>query len=214
MSIHEIRREYDRNSLHHDRLHSNPHEQFSLWFNEALATPELIDPTAMLLATCNANHSLSQRIVLLKHAAEQGYVFYTNYHSHKAQALLAKPQCSLHFAWLPLERQIAISGLAEKLSESDSDTYFASRPRASQIAAWASAQSEPIANRQALDTQYNQTEQHFAHVEHIPRPPHWGGFLVKPEHYEFWQGAKSRLHDRYSYTRDTHGDWLQQRLQP
>lgn len=214
MSINEIRREYDRNSLHQDRLHSDPHEQFSLWFNAAVASGELIDPTAILLATCNPDQSLSQRIVLLKHASSQGYVFYTNYNSHKAQALLQHPQCNIHFAWHVLERQISIAGQAEKINEQDSDRYFASRPRASQIAAWASAQSEPITDRLALDTQYEQTEQRFAHVEHIPRPPHWGGFIIKPAHYEFWQGAKSRLHDRYTYTRNAQGEWLQQRLQP
>jgi|SRR5690554_126871 len=214
MSINEIRREYDRNSLHADRLHTDPHEQFSLWFDAAVASAELIDPTAMLLATCDANLNLSQRIVLLKHASSQGYVFYTNYNSHKAQALLQHPQCNIHFAWHVLERQISISGRAEKLNTKDSDDYFASRPRASQIAAWASAQSEPIADRQSLDTQYHAIEQRFANETHIPRPPHWGGFIIKPEHYEFWQGAKSRLHDRYVYTLSAQGEWQQQRLQP
>lgn len=214
MSINEIRREYDRNSLHEDRLHSDPHEQFSLWFDAAVASAELIDPTAMLLATCDADLNLSQRIVLLKHASSQGYVFYTNYNSHKAHALLQHPKCNIHFAWHVLERQISISGRAEKLNSNDSDDYFASRPRASQIAAWASAQSEPIADRQSLDDQYHAVEQRFANEANIPRPPHWGGFLIKPDHYEFWQGAKSRLHDRYVYTRNEQGEWLQQRLQP
>lgn len=214
MSIDEIRREYDRNSLHEDCLHSSPHEQFSLWFNAALAATELIDPTAMLLATCHSDQTLSQRIVLLKHASEQGYVFYTNYNSHKSQALLQNPQCSIHFAWLPLERQISISGRAKKITAEESDTYFASRPRGSQIAAWASEQSEPIENRQSLDTQYEAVEQRFANSEHIPRPPHWGGFIIQPDHYEFWQGARARLHDRYSYSRNVQGEWLQQRLQP
>lgn len=214
MNMNDMRREYDRNQQHTDTLQSDPHQQFLIWFNAAVASAELIDPTAMLLATCNSDQSLSQRIVLLKEASAEGYVFYTNYHSNKAQALLQHPQCSLHFAWLPLERQINLSGLAEPVPAATSDAYFSSRPRNSQIAAWASAQSQTIASRDALDAQYQATEQRFAQTEQIPRPPHWGGFIVRPERYEFWQGAQARLHDRYLYTRNAAGQWQQQRLQP
>ncbi|RUO39053.1 pyridoxamine 5'-phosphate oxidase [Aliidiomarina taiwanensis] len=214
MSIDKIRREYDRNALHQDHLHPEPHEQFKLWFDAAVNSKELIDPTAMLLATYHPQHFLSQRIVLLKGSSPEGYVFYTNYNSNKAQTLLSTPQCNLHFAWLPLERQVSISGVAEKLSDADNDTYFASRPRNSQLAAWASEQSKPIADRHALDTQFHALEERFKDEPSIPRPPHWGGFIVKPTQYEFWQGAKARLHDRFVYTRLADNTWQQQRLQP
>lgn len=215
MIIDDIRREYDRNNQHIDGLDTNPHDVFTHWLNDAIASAELIDPTAMVLATSDTQHHITQRIVLLKDSSEQGYVFYTNYHSRKAQALLEQPQCSLHFAWLPLERQVSITGIAKKISAHDSDQYFASRPRASQLAAWASQQSQPIASRQALDASYERMEQRFSNNEPIPRPQGWGGFIVEPTHYEFWQGGVARLHDRFIYQRSraTKG-WQQERIQP
>ena len=213
MSIDHIRRDYDRGSLDSDELPNHPHEQFNLWFNEAVASPDLPDPTAMTLATV-LDGMPTQRIVLLKHAEPDRYCFYTNYNSHKGRSLTSNAQCSLHFAWLSMERQILIQGQATRLTDAENDRYFHSRPRASQLGAWASAQSEPIDDRAALDEKFAAMEKKFAGEKQIPRPPHWGGFQVHPDRYEFWQGGRARLHDRFEYRRQENGDWLLSRLQP
>lgn len=214
MSIDSIRRDYDRGSLDRDELPPHPHQQFELWFQEAVASPELSDPTAMTLASISADGMPTQRIVLLKHAEQDRYCFYTNYNSRKGRALEANPKCSLHFAWLSMERQILIEGTAKPLTETENDRYFHSRPRASQLGAWASAQSEEIADRAALDAQFKAMEERFADNEIIPRPAHWGGYVICPERYEFWQGGRARLHDRFEYRRQQDGGWLVRRLQP
>lgn len=216
MKLNNIRREYDRQLEALDiqqQLPSEPYALFSNWFQTAIESNELVDPTAMLLAT-HQGLAIRQRIVLLKEASELGYVFYTNYNSQKGQDLIANPNCGIHFAWLPLERQIAIYGQAEKIASTASDHYFSSRPRASQIAAWASQQSQPVESRAQLDQQYRETELKFEKTECIPRPPHWGGFIIKPTCYEFWQGAQARLHDRFTYQKQANGQWSIQRLQP
>lgn len=212
MSLEDIRRDYASRTLDQNDLVTDPFEQFKLWFDETLNDGLGTDPTAMVVATC-ANNQPSQRVVLLKKFDRQGFVFYTNYNSQKGQQLAANPQCSLHFAWLPQERQIHIQGVAQRLSDEQNLRYFQSRPRASQIAAWASEQSSPVANRADLDAQYQAIETRFASDEKLPLPPSWGGFLVVPTLFEFWQGRRARLHDRFRYS--ANGDaWLLQRLQP
>lgn len=214
MSIDSIRRDYDRGSLDRDELPEHPHQQFQLWFEAAVAAPELSDPTAMTLATIAENGMPTQRIVLLKHTEAERYCFYTNYQSRKGRALSVNPNCSLHFAWLSMERQILIEGTAVKLTSAENDRYFHSRPRASQLGAWASAQSEEIADRAALDAQFKAMEARFADQTLIPRPEHWGGYAVQPVRYEFWQGGRARLHDRFEYRRQSDDSWLLRRLQP
>lgn len=212
MSIDHIRRDYTLRTLSRSDLHSDPLTQFQQWFDDTLANGCGTDPTAMVLATCE-NNKPRQRVVLLKGFDSSGFRFFTNYESEKGQQLLSNPHCSLHFAWLAQERQVHIQGVAEKLSVAENTAYFQSRPRASQIGAWASAQSTPIASRAKLDAQYAAVEAQFADTEVLPLPPHWGGFKIIPQHYEFWQGRSGRLHDRFAYQAIEAG-WQLQRLQP
>jgi len=186
--------------------------QFEQWMEQAVQSP-LKDPTAMVLATLDAQSNLAQRIVLLKGLSQEGFVFYTNYAGAKGQAIAANTQVSLLFPWNALDRQIIIRGSAAKVERSDSEAYFASRPRESQIAAWASAQSEAIENRSVLLTQAEAISERFKGQE-IPAPNHWGGYRVSPNRIEFWQGAQHRLHDRFVYTKSTNNSWTIQQLQP
>lgn len=212
MKLDHIRREYQRQQLERSHMQSDPMIQFEQWFDVAKLAELSSDPTAMVLATA-ASGRVSQRIVLLKSFDAEGFVFYTNLDSKKGQQLRTNPACSLHFGWLPLEQQIIIEGQAEYLTAQQNEAYFHSRPRASQIAAWASAQSQTVDNREALDNQYAARERQFADDEVIPLPPFWGGVRVRPEYMEFWQGRASRLHDRFAYTREG-SDWRLERLQP
>lgn len=212
MKLDHIRREYQRQQLERSHMHSDPIMQFEQWFDVAKLAELSSDPTAMVIAT-SANDRVSQRIVLLKAFDADGFVFYTNLDSKKGQQLRANPACSLHFGWLPLEQQIIIEGQAEYLTAQQNEAYFHSRPRTSQIAAWASAQSQTVDNREALDNQYAAREREFAEHDVIPLPPFWGGVRVRPEYMEFWQGRASRLHDRFAYTREA-SDWRLERLQP
>ncbi|RTE85468.1 MULTISPECIES: pyridoxamine 5'-phosphate oxidase [Gammaproteobacteria] len=214
MGIEDIRRDYTRGTFNEQTAHEMPHEQFLQWFNDVLNDDSLTDPTAMVVASYEEESGISQRVVLLKGSTPEGYVFFTNYQSRKAQALLTQPRCSLHFSWLHAERQIAIEGIARPLSDEENDRYFASRPRASQLGAWASHQSEPIANREALESAFQSAEARFQNEETVPRPEYWGGFRVEPTRYEFWQGGAARLHDRVEYLRNSKGAWFKQRLQP
>ncbi|RUO24497.1 pyridoxamine 5'-phosphate oxidase [Aliidiomarina minuta] len=214
MKIDDIRREYQLQKLQRKQLSDDPVLQFESWLNQAKLAELSADPTAMVVATADVQGKVSQRVVLLKAFDEQGFVFYTNLNSKKAQQIETNANCSLHFAWLPLERQITIEGKAEYLSEEHNQAYFHSRPRSSQIAAWASAQSQPVADRQALDAQYQAREEEFANMDTIPLPPFWGGILIRPEYIEFWQGRASRLHDRFAYQLDSERNWNIQRLQP
>ena len=190
----------------------DPIEQFASWFQEVLEA-QLNEPNAMTLATISPDGFPSARIVLLKHFDAAGFVFYTNYDSTKGQHLQQNLRAALVFWWAELERQVRIEGKVEKMTERDSDRYFNSRPRNSQLGAWVSAQSEVIPNREILEQQFTQLQQEYANKD-IPRPPHWGGFRVIPATIEFWQGRPSRLHDRLRYRLLEDGTWLRERLSP
>jgi pyridoxamine 5'-phosphate oxidase len=211
MQFSDFRRDYTLGGLRRDMLLDCPVAQFEHWQEQAIAAG-LADPTAASLATVETNGELWQRIVLLKQILDGGFVFFTNYNSHKAQALQADQRASLLFPWNEIDRQVTVSGRVERVAEAVSDAYFASRPRESQIGAWTSAQSSTIESRDMLEQQFAATLARFGDGP-IPRPPHWGGFRLTPLLMEFWQGGKHRLHDRFRYTRD--GDqWHIERLQP
>jgi pyridoxamine 5'-phosphate oxidase len=198
MSLQDNRREYDYGKLTRESLSASPFEQFTLWMEQAIEAG-IQDPTAMSVATVSAEGKPWQRMVLLKDFDQRGFVFYTNLGSRKAQEIAGNAQVSLHFPWLQLDRQVIVGGRAERLSKVDVMKYFLSRPKGSQLAAWASKQSSRINSRQALDTQFAQIKEKFAEGE-IPLPDFWGGFRVVPEEIEFWQGGEQRLHDRFSYS--------------
>jgi len=211
MSLEDNRREYNYGRLSRESLRDDPFDQFTLWMNQAIEAG-VQDPTAMSVATVSAEGKPWQRMVLLKGFDAQGFVFYTNLGSRKAQEIEANAQVSLHFPWLQLDRQVIVGGRAELLSTVEVMKYFISRPKDSQLAAWASKQSRPINSRQALETQFAQIKQKFAKGE-IPLPDFWGGYLVVPEEIEFWQGGENRLHDRFCFTCDNDG-WTIARLSP
>ncbi len=211
MSLQDNRREYDYGKLTRESLLDNPFEQFKLWMDQALEAG-IQDPTAMSVATVDSSGKPWQRMVLLKEFDQRGFVFYTNLGSRKAMDIEGNPQVSLHFPWLQLDRQVIVGGRAERLSTVDVMKYFLSRPKGSQLAAWASKQSSRINSRQALETQFAQVKEKFSKGE-IPLPDFWGGFRVVPEEIEFWQGGEQRLHDRFSYGLDN-GDWEISRLSP
>ena len=211
MSLEDNRREYDYGKLSRESLADDPFAQFTLWMNQAIEA-QIQDPTAMSVATVSPEGKPWQRMVLLKGFDEQGFVFYTNLGSRKAKEIEANAQVSLHFPWLQLDRQVIVGGRAERLSAVEVMKYFISRPKESQLAAWASKQSSRINSRQALETQFAQIKEKFTKGD-IPLPDFWGGFRVVPEEIEFWQGGESRLHDRFSYNRDG-DDWQIDRLSP
>ncbi|MCV6626809.1 MAG: pyridoxamine 5'-phosphate oxidase [Cellvibrionaceae bacterium] len=211
LEIDQLRREYLRGGLQREDLAACPIEQFQHWLDQAVKA-ELKDPTAMTLATVSSEGQPSQRIVLLKGLDQRGFVFYTNYGSRKASEISTNNKVSIHFPWHELERQVKICGEVEKLPSAESLKYFLSRPKESQLAAWASAQSRPISSRQLLMQQFNSMKEKFAKGE-VPLPDFWGGYRVRPSQIEFWQGGANRLHDRFEYYRD--GDnWGIQRLAP
>ena len=207
-----LRHEYDAHGLRRADLHPNPIEQFRAWFAAALAA-DIRDVNAMSLATATPDAKPSVRIVLLKNVDSHGFSFFTNYDSEKGQQLDANPHAALCFYWTKLERQIRISGPVERTSREDSAAYFHSRPPGSRIAAWASKQSEVIDARKVLDARFEAMAERFE-GEEISLPPHWGGYRVKPEQIEFWQGRPNRLHDRFRYTRRADGGWQIDRLAP
>jgi len=211
MSLQDNRREYDYGKLSRESLLDSPFDQFKLWMAQAIEA-DIQDPTAMSVATVSTEGKPWQRMVLLKDFDERGFVFYTNLGSRKAAEIAGNAQVSLHFPWLQLDRQVIVGGRAERLSTVDVMKYFLSRPKGSQLAAWASKQSSRINSRQALETQFEQVKAKFSKGE-IPLPDFWGGFRVIPEEIEFWQGGESRLHDRFSFQRDG-DDWDIARLSP
>ncbi len=212
MKLEDVRREYLRGGLKREDLAENPITQFEAWLKQAIDAG-LQDPTAMTVATVNAEGQPSQRIVLLKQVNDKGFVFYTNYESRKAQDIEANPLVSLHFPWHLLERQVKICGRVEKVSSAESLKYFLSRPEESQLAAWASAQSRPVSSRQLLMQQFNAMKEKFSKGS-IPLPDFWGGYRVVPTAIEFWQGGANRLHDRFEYQRQEGGGWEIERLAP
>ena len=207
-----LRSNYALSGLHETDLLGNPFQQFQLWLEQAIAA-ELPEPNAMTLATLSEQGKPIARMVLLKGLDEKGFVFYTNYDSAKGKQLTETDSAALVFWWAGLERQVRVEGTVEKVSSEESDAYFQSRPKASQLGAWASPQSQVIENRDVLEKRLAQLEEKYA-TEKVPRPPHWGGFRVIPTAIEFWQGRPSRLHDRIRYELDEKGDWFYQRLAP
>lgn len=206
-----LRTEYSLKTLNETEVLPHPVLQFQSWFQEAVAC-EVEEVNAMTLATATKTGMPSARIVLLKSVDENGFVFFTNYHSRKGKQLTENPQAALVFFWKELQRQVRIEGKVEVLNEKDSDEYFYSRPYGSRLGAWASPQSEPISNRTVLEERLHEYELHFG--ENVPRPPYWGGFLVKPFVMEFWQGRPNRLHDRIEYQLQLPDTWKLQRLAP
>ena len=210
-AISDLRNEYTLSGLDLSDVSPNPIDQFRRWFEAALSA-HLPEPNAMHISTITAEGRPDGRIVLLKDVSDQGFTFYTNYESNKGQQLINHPFAALTFFYPELERQIRIEGQVEKVSADESDAYFASRPRGSQIGAWVSHQSSIIDNRDVLETRQRELETQFAEKP-IPRPPHWGGFRVMPDSLEFWQGRPSRLHDRIRY-RKKGAEWVIDRLSP
>jgi pyridoxamine 5'-phosphate oxidase len=207
-----LRQEYTSKGLHREDLNENPFAQFELWFNEALDA-KLIEPNAMTLATVGQDLKPTQRTVLLKRYDENGFVFFSNYGSKKSKQIEQNSFVGLHFAWLGLERQLRIEGVVEKISKMESIKYFLSRPRGSQIGAWVSYQSQVISSRSILEEKFEQLKKKFSNGE-VPFPDSWGGYIVKPTLFEFWQGGKDRLHDRFEYSIQDNGSWKIDRLEP
>jgi pyridoxamine 5'-phosphate oxidase len=212
MDIHNLREDYRQAELDRKDLRDDPFEQFELWFQQA-CNAELLEPNAMILATASTRGEPLVRTVLLKYFDRDGLVFFTNYESRKALHISKNPQVSLLFLWLPLQRQVQITGTASKISTVESLKYFATRPHKSQLGAWCSPQSSVISSRQMLLMEYEKMKQKFLNHE-IPLPSFWGGYRVVPKSFEFWQGRASRLHDRFLYERQAGGQWDIQRLAP
>jgi len=210
-SIADIRKEYTSETLLEKDVAADPIQQFQKWWDQA-TTSDILEPNAMTLATSSADGLPSARIVLLKGFDKNGFVFFTNYQSFKGSQLGENPKACLVFHWKELERQVRITGLVEKLAAAESDAYFDSRPVGSRIGAWASPQSQVIESREWLEKEFEKDKEKFG--TKVQRPPHWGGYVVKPVVIEFWQGRFSRLHDRIQYSLEESGSWKIERLAP
>ena len=211
-SIADLRRDYALASLELSDVVSDPIEQFTRWFANA-TDAAIVEPNAMTLATVSDDGWPDARIVLLKGVDARGFTFFTDHRSQKGRDLLSHPQAALVFLWQELERQVRIRGMVMRLSDAESAAYYDSRPRGSRIGAWASEQSSVIADRAALETRVQEIETRFPGESAPPKPPHWGGYIVQPVQVEFWQGRRSRLHDRIRY-RLQDGAWIRERLSP
>jgi pyridoxamine 5'-phosphate oxidase len=236
MAIADLRRDYQRGTLDRGDLAQDPLEQFHRWFRDAQVSSSPggrlrkiaigfykwiqiilgsnpVEPNSMILATVDKDGCPSARTVLLKGADERGFVFYTNYESRKGRELAQNPKAALVFYWSELERQVCIAGTVEKLPREESETYFKSRPRGSRVGAWASKQSSTIRDRAELEKRFHEIESRFGSGD-IPLPEFWGGYVLRPERIEYWQGRASRLHDRFCYVRQPDGSWKIGRLSP
>lgn len=209
--LRDIRNNYQKYELTEEGIKKNPLEQFQLWLNEAVSGMEA-EPTAMVVSTIDKEGNPESRVVLLKELTADGLIFYTNYDSKKGQQILTHPQISALFFWPAHERQVRIKGMAEMIPEKDSEQYFFSRPLDSQLGAWASPQSKVIANRSVLDENFEHCRRYFQEHE-MKKPPYWGGFLIRPSYFEFWQGRPNRLHDRIEFQRSG-SEWEIRRLAP
>jgi pyridoxamine 5'-phosphate oxidase len=214
--IQSMRRSYSEREL---ALPDNPIAAFKTWLKEAAEVPSIVEANAMVLSTLGENEILESRTVLLKDVSENGFTFFTNYNSRKANSINLNSQVSLLFPWYPIERQVIIQGFAAKVSHEESDEYFQSRPWSSQIGAWASQQSAELANREELEMRFKGAAEKWPEGSKVPTPPHWGGFIVKPFSIEFWQGRYSRLHDRIRFERshnsgEPSGNWEARRYYP
>ena len=211
MPIADLRRSYTLAGLRRADLSPDPIAQFNKWLQQAIDA-QLLEPTAMTLATAGKAGRPSARIVLLKGVDERGFIFYTNYESRKGRELAENANAALAFYWPELERQVRASGTVSKLSREESDKYFQSRPRGHQLGAWVSTQSDVIANRGVLEERLQQFEKRYPDT--VPLPPFWGGYILSPTEIEFRQGRPNRLHDRFRYTKQANGNWLIERLAP
>lgn len=211
-TLENLRIDYQKHSLTENDIQKSPFEQFNIWFNEALSA-EVLEPNAMTLATASKEGIPSARIVLLKGFDDKGFSFYTNYLSKKGKDLAKNPHASLVFFWPELQRQVRIDGKITKLSKEESEAYFNSRPFESRIGAISSPQSQVIPNRESIDVVYKNMAEKYQN-KHVPKPAHWGGYLLSPLSIEFWQGRPSRLHDRMKYVLMEKGKWKIERLAP
>lgn len=211
MNIADLRKSYEKAELSESASHADPLRQFDQWLQEAIQS-EVPEPNAMTVATVGADLRPTTRVVLIKGYDERGIVWYTNYQSQKGRQLAGNPYAALQFHWVELERVVRIEGLVEKVSPEESDAYFHSRPLDSRIGAWASPQSAVIESRAVLVA--NAAKYGAQFLLNPPRPPHWGGYRLKPDNWQFWQGRKSRLHDRLRYALQPDGRWLRERLAP
>ena len=211
-AIRAMRRSYGEQGLSEDSVKSDPINQFQLWLKEAAENQFIVEPNAMVLSTVSENAPTS-RTVLLKDVDNEGFTFFTNYESRKGQQISNNANVSLLFPWYSMERQVIVLGTAKKISEQESKDYFATRPWSSQIGAWASSQSAPLASREELEKRWKEFAELHPEGSEVPKPPHWGGFVVSPSSIEFWQGRYSRLHDRLRFTNEN-GSWKMLRIYP
>ena len=209
--LRDIRTNYQKFELNEETVNNDPILQLTAWLNDAIENQKA-DPTAMILSTIDREGNPESRVVLLKELKAEGLIFFTNYDSKKGQQISMHPQVSIVFFWPEMERQVRVKGKVEKISENDSENYFLSRPIESQLGAWASPQSRVIKNRQILDENYIHFQRYFQEHE-IKKPPHWGGYLIRPEYFEFWQGRANRLHDRIAFQKSNEA-WDILRLAP
>lgn len=214
MDLKDLRNEYSQGTLDVTDIDPSPFVQFKAWFEEARTAGFSPDPSAMVIATVGPNGQPHQRMVLLKELDAHGFVFYTNLESRKGREIRENSMVNIHFPWHPIERQVSVSGEVELVDRVTSEAYFQSRPRGSQVAAWASRQSHRINSRQELEASFAQAEARFAGQEVLPLPDFWGGYRVVPHRVEFWQGRRSRMHDRLVYQRQGAQHWSIERLQP
>jgi pyridoxamine 5'-phosphate oxidase len=208
-----MRRQYGEHGLVEGELPKNPIELFNTWLTQAAENEIVVEANAMVLST-EVDNQPTSRTVLLKDLTQAGFTFFSNYESNKGKQISENKNVSLLFPWYPMERQVIVIGSATKIAREDSEKYFATRPRSSQIGAWASEQSAELSSRQELENKFKELENKFAKEEVIPTPPYWGGYIVYPISIEFWQGRYSRLHDRIRYVREKNNNWQLKRLNP